>query len=66
LSKIFPNQLIFKNLEQTPLDESENMLANLMNEIIENSELRDKYSNGQKRAEEFSYKRIIKDWEKLL
>lgn len=66
LSKTFPNQLIFKNLEQTPLDESENMLANLMNEIIENSELRETYSNGQRRAEDFSYKRIIKEWEKLL
>jgi hypothetical protein len=37
-----------------------------MIKIIEEPKLSDKYSNGLKRAEDFSYKKIIKDWEKIL
>jgi glycosyltransferase involved in cell wall biosynthesis len=51
---------------EVPLNKSEIILSDLMIRIIEDPELSDKYSNGLKRAEDFSYKKIIKDWEKIL
>ncbi|MBP1945334.1 glycosyltransferase [Methanobacterium petrolearium] len=66
LTQNFPNQLLFKNLEQVPLNESEKMLSDLMIRIIEDSSLRKTYSHGSGRAEDFSNKKIIKDWDEIL
>ena len=66
LTQPFLNQLVFKNLEEAPLDKSENILSDLMIKMIEDPVLREKYSNGQKRSEKFSYKKIIKAWDDLL
>lgn len=66
LTQNFTNELIFKPLMEVPLNKSEIILSDLMIRIIEDPELSDKYSNGLKRAEDFSYKKIIKDWEKIL
>lgn len=41
------------------------MLAELMIKMIEDEELRKKYSNGLERAKDFDVEKIIKKWEKL-
>jgi hypothetical protein len=66
LTQNFPNELLFKNLEEVPLNESEKMLSDLMIRIIEDSALRKTYSHGSGRAEDFSHKKIIKDWDEIL
>lgn len=62
LTKPFPRKFIWKTLEEEPLIEEEKMLADLMVEMIENKELRKKYSKGLKRAKDFDTKKIIKEW----
>lgn len=63
LSEPFTNELI---LNEVPLHESEEVLADLMIEIIENPKLRKKYSNGQIMAKNFDKEKIIDQWNKLL
>ncbi|MGZ7049453.1 MAG: glycosyltransferase [Methanobacterium sp.] len=47
-------------------DESEKMLGHLMIKIIEDSNLRKKYSNGMNRALEFDKRFIMSQWEELI
>ncbi|CAB3290109.1 Glycosyl transferase group 1 [Methanocaldococcus lauensis] len=65
LTKPFPREMIFKSLNEKPLIDEENMLADLMINIIENEELRKRYSNGLERALDFNVDNIINEWEKL-
>ena len=66
LTEQFPNELLFKSLQDTPLKESEDMLAELMIKMVENPDLREKYSNGLKIARNFDKKKIIGEWENIL
>ncbi|MGP8022585.1 MAG: glycosyltransferase [Methanobacterium sp.] len=66
LNQPFNDKLLFKNLEEAPLDKSENMMSDIMIKIIEDPILRKKYSNGQKMSEKFDEEEIMKKWEKLL
>jgi len=65
LTKPFPREYIWKSLDERPLIEEEKMLAELMIKMIEDEELRKKYSNGLERAKDFDVEKIIKKWEKL-
>jgi len=66
LTKPFPNELLFKNLEESPLNESEKMLSELMIKIIKDPDFKEKYSNTRELANNFSYQKIIKEWDDLL
>ncbi|EKF86484.1 glycosyltransferase [Methanobacterium formicicum] len=66
LTKPFHNELLFKNLEESPLNESEKMLSELMIKIIKDPDFKEKYSNTRELADNFSYKKIIKEWDGLL
>ena len=65
-TKPFPNELSFKNLEESPLIESEKMLSGMMIKIIKDPDFKEKYSNTSELANNFSYKKIIKEWDDLL
>lgn len=66
LTKTFPNKLLIKNLEEIPLNKTETQMSDMMIKMIEDSTLRENYSNGRKRSETFSNKKIIKKWDELL
>ncbi|WP_321421866.1 glycosyltransferase [uncultured Methanobacterium sp.] len=66
LTKPFPNELSFKNLEESPLNESEKMLSEMMIKIIKDPDFKEKYSNTRELANNFSYKKIVKEWEEIL
>jgi len=66
LNQLFDNKILFKNLEEVPLNKSENMLSDLMINIIEDPVISEKYSNGRRMSEKFDEEEIMKDWEKLL
>jgi glycosyltransferase involved in cell wall biosynthesis len=66
LTKTFPNKLLIKNLEEIPLNKTETQMSDMMIKMIEDSSLRENYSNGRKRSETFSNKKIIKKWDELL
>lgn len=53
-------------LNDLTLSDEEKMLADVMIKIIEQSDLRKKYSNGLIRAKDFDEKKIIMKWEKLI
>ena len=66
LTKPFPRAYIWESLDEKPLIEEEKMLAELMIKMIEDEELRKKYSNGLERAEDFDVEKIIKEWERVI
>ncbi|MBW9221134.1 glycosyltransferase [Methanothermococcus sp. SCGC AD-155-M21] len=66
LIKPFPRNYIFKDLEEKILIEQEKQLAELMIRMVEDKDLRKKYSNGLERARDFDMDRIIKRWEKVV
>ncbi|GBF35776.1 glycosyl transferase group 1 [Methanofervidicoccus abyssi] len=66
LIKPFPRKYIFKDLEEKPLIEQEKQLAELMIRMIENEELRKRYSNGLERARDFDIEKIIRKWEEVI
>ena len=66
LTKPFPNELLFKNLEESPLNESEKMFSDMMIKIIKDPAFREKYSNTRALANNFSYKKIVGEWDDLL
>lgn len=66
LTKTFPNKLLFKNLQEVPLDETGQTLSDMMIKVIEDADLRENYSHGRQRSETFSYKKIIKKWDELI
>ena len=66
LTRTFPNELIFNNMNKIPLNESEEILADLMIRMIEDSDLNKNYSNGRVIAKSFDKDNIINIWNKLL
>jgi len=66
LIKPFPREYIFEDLEEKPLIEQERQLADLMIRIIEDKELRERYSNGLERARDFDVEKVIKKWEEVI
>ncbi|MGP8024716.1 MAG: glycosyltransferase [Methanobacterium sp.] len=66
LTSTFSNELIFNNINKIPLNESEEILANLMIRMIEDPDLNKNYSNGQVIAKNFDKDNIINIWNKLL
>jgi glycosyltransferase involved in cell wall biosynthesis len=66
LNQPFPNEFILKTLKEVILNKSEEILSNSMIKIIEDPDLRKKYSCGQARAENFDEKNIVDHWNKLL
>ncbi|NYB52439.1 MAG: glycosyltransferase [Methanobacteriaceae archaeon] len=66
LTRSFQNEIIFKNLEELPLTEDEHIFSDMMIKIIEDPDLKVKYSNTRELASNFSYKKIIDQWDNLL
>lgn len=66
LNKPFDNKLVFNDLEEEPLDESEIMISDLMIKMIEDPEFKQKYSDGSRRSDSFDTDIIIKKWQTLL
>ena len=59
----FEEKIDLKNFKE--LDNAKEMLSKLMIRIIEESNLRKKYSNGSIRAKDFDITKIADEWEKL-
>jgi len=55
-----------KNFNDLILSNEENVFANVMIKIIEDPDIRNKYSNGLIRAKDFDEKKIIQQWENLI
>ena len=66
LIKPFPREYIFKDLEERPPIEGERQLAELMIRMIEDDELRKRYSNGSERAKDFDVEKIVKEWGRVI
>lgn len=66
LNQSFPNEFNFKTLREAPLNKSEEILSNSMIKIMEDCDLRKKYSAGQFRALNFDEKNILNQWNELL
>lgn len=66
LTKPFSREFIWQDLNEKPLIEEEKMLADLMIKMIEDEDLRKRYSNGLERAKDFDIEKIIKEWKLLI
>jgi glycosyltransferase involved in cell wall biosynthesis len=66
LTKPFPREFIWENLDKKPLLEEEKLLADLMIEMIEDESLRRKYNKSLERAKDFDIEKIIKEWEEII
>ena len=66
LTKPFPRMFIWEDLDEKPLIEEEKILFDLMIKMIEDENLKTRYSNGLERAKDFDIGKISKEWEKLL
>ena len=66
LSKPFINKFNFKTLEQEPLDKSEIMLSELMIQFIEEKGLKERYSKGRNKSDDFDAENIIRTWEDII
>jgi glycosyltransferase involved in cell wall biosynthesis len=63
LTKPFPRMFIWNDLDEKPLIKEEKMLVDLMIKMIEDENLKTKYTNGLDRAKDFDIEKIIKEWE---
>jgi glycosyltransferase involved in cell wall biosynthesis len=61
-----PNELLLNDTHEVPLIKEEDDLADLMIKIIEEEELRNKYSNGLIQARNFDTEKILAQWNELL
>lgn len=66
LNQPFPNEMVFKSLDEKPLNKSEEMLADTMIEMLENSDLQKRYSRGIEFAREFDKNKMINFWENII
>lgn len=66
LTETFKDRLVFKTLEEEPLSKKERMFAKTIIEIINNQELKSRYSDVSERVRDFEVDKIIQKWEKLL
>ena len=55
-----------KDLEEAPLNESEDMFSNLIIKLIEDPDFRKKYMNGREMFKKFDEEKIMKSWEHIL
>ena len=55
-----------KSFDDLALTDEEKLYANVMLKTIEDSDIRNKYSNGLIRAKDFDEKNIIPKWEKII
>lgn len=65
LIKPFNRKFIFEDTDNFILNESEQMLTNLMLKMIQDSELVKRYSNGLELVKKLDKDIIVKKWEKL-
>lgn len=65
LTKPFKRNLIFESIEKETLTEQEEMFADMMVKINEDSALKGKYDKGHQRVMDFDTEIIIQEWEKL-
>lgn len=66
LIQSFPNELLLSDITELPPIKPEAALSDLMIQIIEDNELRNRYSNGRKLAYNFDKARILGQWKELL
>jgi glycosyltransferase involved in cell wall biosynthesis len=66
LTKPFPNEIIFKNLDEVSLIESEQILVEIMIKMIGNPDIKKKYTNGELITQNFSKEKIVTQWNKIL
>ncbi|TFF87729.1 MAG: glycosyltransferase, partial [Promethearchaeota archaeon] len=66
LTKPFENKFLFKTLNETHLSKEEEMFADQMLNIIANKQIKEKYSKGIERTEDFEVKNIINKWEEII
>jgi len=66
LTKPFPNEIIFKPLNEVSLIESEQILADIMIKMIEDLDMREKYTQGHLITKNFAKEKIVTQWIKLL
>ncbi len=66
LTRTFPNNLLFKSLDEVPLDDDEQILSDMMIKMIKDTDMKEKYSQGRQRSETFSYKKIINKWDEII
>ena len=68
LTKPFNDRLHFKTIDEKPLTEEERTFAEMMIKMMDDDQMRRKYSKGRERLEneEFELDYLIKEWEKLL
>lgn len=68
LTKPFNEEMHFKTIDEKPLTREEKTFAEMMIKMIEDQNLKMKYSKGRERlySEEFDADNLIKEWEKLL
>jgi len=62
----FENKELWGDLEKTPLIKEELQLSNEMLKLIEDKNLRDKYSKGLNRVKDFDKMKIVKEYERVL
>ncbi len=66
LTKPFPNEIIFKGLDEVSPIESEQILFSIMIKMIENPDMRKKYAHGELITQNFAKEKIVTQWNKLL
>nr|WP_319374845.1 glycosyltransferase [uncultured Methanobacterium sp.] len=66
LTKPFPNEIIFKPLNEVSLIESEQILADVMIKMIEDLDMREKYTQGHLITKNFAKEKIVTQWKRLL
>jgi glycosyltransferase involved in cell wall biosynthesis len=66
LTKPLPRMFIWNDLDEKPLIKEEKILFDLMIRMIEDEDLKTRYSNGLERAKDFDIEKVIKEWKKLL
>lgn len=62
----FKNKLLTHGIKEFPLIKGEEILFNLMTEFLENSNLRENYSNGREMTKNFDKDKIIREWENII
>lgn len=68
LTNPFEHKMAIKTLDEKPLTDKENMFAQMLKDMIENKELRERYSKGRERlqSKEFDVENLVKEWEEII
>ena len=62
----FKHIFCFESLKEKKLNKQEKEFSKIMINTIKNKNLKERYSNGLKRAKDFDIKNIIKKWEEVI